>query len=104
MGHLDLIFVSCIFTACMDGYYGEFCNNTCSVSCKSGCYIFDGTCIDGCVGNYHGDKCDSTCSQNCQLGCISGSTCIGGQCNSGFTGSECTTGTAKKNNKRNKFK
>lgn len=77
--------------ACMDGYYGEFCNNTCSVNCKSGCYIFDGTCIDGCVGNYHGDKCDSTCSQNCQLGCISGSTCIGGQCNSGFTGSECTT-------------
>ncbi|CAC5400983.1 MEGF10_11 [Mytilus coruscus] len=77
--------------ACQDGFYGEDCNLPCNINCKSGCYLFDGSCIGGCLGNFNGEMCQFLCSSNCRLGCFSGSTCISGECHAGYTGAECTT-------------
>ncbi|VDI60429.1 Hypothetical predicted protein [Mytilus galloprovincialis] len=79
------------WNTCQHGFYGDDYNLPCDINCKSGCNLFDGSCIGGCLSNFSGDMCQSLCSSNCRLGCSSGNLCISGECNAGYTGAECTT-------------
>ena len=46
---------------CIDGRYGDNCNETCSVFCKSrNCDGKTGTCTDGCLAGYTGSRCDQS--------------------------------------------
>ena len=99
---------------CDGGFYGDYCNLTCSTNCTNGtcnrdgsCYCkkgFDGfgCCLENCEGGcndktfvcpsckegYYGDLCYETCPVNCLGACSrDGHRCRG--CKDGHWGSTC---------------
>ncbi|XP_053397659.1 cell death abnormality protein 1-like isoform X2 [Mercenaria mercenaria] len=85
--------------ACLHGctinYFGEFCENMCSISCAPSsdrrCFSRNGTCTEGCFPGYYGPKCLQKCNDNC-LNNVCGREnghCSHG-CIQGFTGDTCT--------------
>ncbi|XP_052810608.1 multiple epidermal growth factor-like domains protein 10 [Mya arenaria] len=71
------------FSRCKPGYFGKFCETTCSENCLNGiCNIHSGICKDCTSGNF-GEYCEKTCS----LGCLDGICNI----SSGFC-NDCTPG------------
>ena len=68
---------------CKTGYFGRFCNSTCSSSCLAGeCNQMSGQCLACPLNETHGKACEHRCSNscdqnkcyaeegNCSLGCI----------------------------------
>lgn len=49
----------------MNGFYGVFCNITCSVCLYGVCDQISGMCVKGC--NISGRGCDSACKLNCPI-------------------------------------
>ena len=50
-----------LFEACVNGYYGKECNNTCGYCLDlSDCFHINGTCLNGCESGYIGDLCKSS--------------------------------------------
>ncbi|KAL4216315.1 hypothetical protein ACF0H5_024041 [Mactra antiquata] len=76
-----------ICSDCDIGSFGDFCDNHCSLGCKSFvCDRYDATCSEGCKYGYSGDKC---CVNNdkCEK-CDSTATCT--QCKLGHYGDSCS--------------
>ena len=101
--------------SCMDGYYGDYCNKTCSSNCKDNKCDRDGSCTCkpaaftgccpencqgscddlsvciSCIAGYYGKYCNETCSNNCMT-----KTCdhLDGKCSCklGYIGEKCTKG------------
>ncbi|XP_048777615.2 multiple epidermal growth factor-like domains protein 11 isoform X1 [Ostrea edulis] len=70
------------------GFFGKFCNQTCSESCdESGCNLLTGKCLS-CKNGYFGPLCEKNCSFGCQRSCgkVSGNC----TCKPGFFTSNCS--------------
>ncbi|XP_062567904.1 receptor-type tyrosine-protein phosphatase kappa-like [Saccostrea cucullata] len=87
-------------SGCKDGFYGLFCNQTCSPFCKfNTCDSHTGECYQGCKSNWTGyfcNKCNDSrfghnCSEKCSMNC-KGQLCnnVTGACTNG-----CETGFFK---------
>lgn len=49
-------------TGCNLGFYGDICNNSSNVNCKTGyCVRSSGYCVGDCRDGYFGDKCSELC-------------------------------------------
>ena len=68
--------------SCKDGYYGDFCNVTCSPYCKDDKCDRDGSCTCKPGAAFTG-----CCPENCQGGCDNSSVCK--TCMAGYYGSYC---------------
>ena len=88
-------FNSSYCSSCKIGFYGNSCENICSVHCKQNnghnvCHRFDGSCIKGCETGYWGQN----CSRPCGLGCYGNQCnethgiCLSG-CKQNFSGNQC---------------
>ncbi|XP_053379930.1 protein draper-like isoform X2 [Mercenaria mercenaria] len=88
--------------ACLDGMFGEFCNETCPLNCKNKkCDRNSGACSDGCQMHFvgikcqncdegrYGENCEYACPERCSRGvCFNESgNCKG--CNGNFEGEKC---------------
>ena len=53
------------FTACLNGTYGQECNNTCG-NCfgQEQCLHTNGTCLSGCDTGFVGEECKTGMSKN----------------------------------------
>ncbi|WAR16548.1 PTPRT-like protein [Mya arenaria] len=72
---------------CINGKYGNLCNNNCPQNCYSGC-LSTGIC-ESCKDGFFGHHCNMSCSENCKYGtCSQGGSCFEG-CKNGFSGSSC---------------
>ena len=68
------------------GFYGDYCNFTCSTNCINGTCNKDGTC--NCSVGYGGNPCEP-CPKNCSdTGCNEQLICH--ECDPGFHGDYCT--------------
>lgn len=73
---------------CAVGYFGTYCQSSCSQGCKNNlCAKDTGTCIDGCEPGYFNDgelclRCPYRCAS-----CNDENTCI--NCKSGYWGLQC---------------
>jgi hypothetical protein len=85
---------------CIQGFYGQRCENECSFGCNSSCNQVTGNCNNGCKEGFDGDKCsqckdgyyDSTKCEICPTHCVG--TCDNNTgncqtCESGFHGLRC---------------
>ena len=72
---------------CLVGYYGSYCNQTCSVGCPY-CKRESGAC-QLCNTGYYGSFCNMTCPPNCQGKC---NKAVGNcyDCTEGYWGLKCT--------------
>ncbi|KAL5017004.1 hypothetical protein ScPMuIL_006593 [Solemya velum] len=76
---------------CGDGFYGDFCNLACDVNCKSHLCSRNGTCTDGCADGWTGPMCNRPCGiEHCSQCRESGETVVCVQCDSPYTGSDCS--------------
>ena len=102
---------------CDPGFYGNYCNLTCSTNCINGTCNRDGSCFckegfDGfgccpenceggcndtnfvclsCKEGYHGDSCNETCPDNCKYNCTQDEgKCH--ECIEGYWGDTCGKG------------
>ena len=106
---------------CDPGFYGDYCDSTCSVNCINGTCNRDGSCtckegFDGfgccpekckggcndttfvcpsCEEGYYGDKCTERCPDNCKNNCSQvGGMCY--ECIKGYWGDICDKGKKHK--------
>ena len=99
---------------CDPGFYGDYCNLTCSTNCINGTCNRDGSCsckkgfaglgccpenceggcndttfvCSSCKEGYHGDFCTETCPNNCKNGCTQNEG-ICKECKKGYGGDVC---------------
>nr|XP_022315866.1 uncharacterized protein LOC111119720 isoform X2 [Crassostrea virginica] len=74
--------------ACKTGFWGAYCNETCSMRCKDKlCDSASGVCVDCIPGNY-GLGCNGQCSPGCQDICNTTSGFC--QCKQGFYSDDCS--------------
>jgi len=52
---------------CVDGYWGDYCNQTCSISCNSTCAQDTGYCKECVNKSMYGLLCDQRCSSSCSM-------------------------------------
>ena len=102
---------------CNPGYYGDYCNLTCSTNCINGTCNRDGSCsckegfdsfgccpknckggcndtvfvCTSCKDGYHGDSCNERCPDNCKNGCTQDEG-ICNKCIKGYWGDICDKG------------
>ncbi|KAL5016207.1 hypothetical protein ScPMuIL_005796 [Solemya velum] len=76
---------------CVDGFYGGFCNLACNINCNVNMCHQNGTCTDGCAERWTGPMCDRPCGiDHCSRCRESGETVVCVQCDSPYTGSDCS--------------
>ncbi|KAL5016386.1 hypothetical protein ScPMuIL_005975 [Solemya velum] len=76
---------------CGDGFFGDFCNLACNFNCNFKSCSRNGTCTDGCADRWTGQMCDSPCGiEHCSRCRESGETVGCVQCDSPYTGSDCS--------------
>ncbi|XP_041379374.1 multiple epidermal growth factor-like domains protein 10 [Gigantopelta aegis] len=75
---------------CTPGWFGVYCNSTCSLGCLNReCNTAGTQCLNGCVDGRYGRLCNNTCSSYCMKQiCHNDGTCLQG-CKSGFSGEHC---------------
>ncbi|XP_069101801.1 multiple epidermal growth factor-like domains protein 6 isoform X3 [Argopecten irradians] len=75
---------------CLDGFYGSYCNRTCSNKCADNkCVQTNGDCEGRCVTGYYGLFCNSQCN-TCSGGLCNRDTGVcDGQCLNGYYGDKC---------------